>query len=319
MTGPKPRSELRKDYIQDKYVIIAPRRAARPQPPACPPPGPPAGKDCDFCPESGRQPEDIATVGPARAWRLKVKRNRYPAVTGDNPRAYGRQEVIIETPRHDQRLEELSLANIVELFDVFADRTRAISADPRIEYILIFKNTVGGAGASLGHSHCQIFATDFIPPHLLDKSEKILEYRLRCGRCPYCDVIARESAGPRLVWRDRQVVVFAPYASMYNYELWILPRRHFDNVTDMDQAEKKSWARALKAALAAVRRLGLPYNFYFHQVKHDTDQHLYMKITPRGSVWAGVEIGSGVIINPVAPEAAARYFRREFRAAGLTS
>ena len=46
-----------------------------------------------------------------------------------------------------------------------------------------------------------------------------------------------------------------------------------------------------------------------HQVIHDEDQHLYLKVIPRGSVWAGVEIGSGLIINPVSPEAAARFYR----------
>jgi len=61
--------------------------------------------------------------------------------------------------------------------------------------------------------------------------------------------------------------------------------------------------------LKKINQLDLPYNYYFHQVIHDQDQHLYMKITPRGSVWAGVEIGSGLIINPISPEVATKYFK----------
>lgn len=71
-----------------------------------------------------------------------------------------------------------------------------------------------------------------------------------------------------------------------------------------------SFAKFLKKILKKIDLLGLPYNYYFHQVINDEDQHLYMKITPRGSVWAGVEIGSGLIINPVSPEEAAKFYRK---------
>jgi UDPglucose--hexose-1-phosphate uridylyltransferase len=68
----------------------------------------------------------------------------------------------------------------------------------------------------------------------------------------------------------------------------------------------------MKRLLGGIVKLKLPYNYYFHQLVHDEDQHLYMKITPRGSVWAGLEIGSGLIINPVPPEEAAEYYRQRF-------
>ena len=138
----------------------------------------------------------------------------------------------------------------------------------------------------------------------------MFEYRLKNGSCVYCDIMTTESRGPRRVFVGEHVVAFAPFASMHNYELWILPRRHFDNITDASAAEKREWAKVLKKALAAITALGLPYNYYFHQVIQDKDQHLYMKITPRGSTWAGVEIGSGIIINPVPPEDAATYYRK---------
>jgi len=84
---------------------------------------------------------------------------------------------------------------------------------------------------------------------------------------------------------------------------------HLDNITLLSQSEKESFAKALKLILSKINLLNLPYNFYFHQVIHDEDQHLYMKIVPRGSVWAGLEIGSGVVINPVDPDEAAKFYR----------
>lgn len=288
----KTSSEIRKDYIQDKYVIIAPRRGARPHELR-------ATERCVFCPQKKSR----------GVWDVKVVPNKFPAVSLDNPKAYGTQEVVIETPRHNVHLEDMEISEIARVFEVYAERTKSISEIPKIEYILIFKNSGGRAGATLGHAHSQIFATQFLPPHLMDKSQQAQAYKLRTGRCAYCDVIARERKGSRLVLDDGLTIAFTPYASMHNYEIWILPRRHIDNITELTESERLSWATHLKRILGKISKLGLAYNYYFHQVVNDEDQHLYMKITPRGSVWAGVEIGSGLIINPVSPEEAAKYYR----------
>ncbi|OGL68192.1 hypothetical protein A3F52_05195 [Candidatus Uhrbacteria bacterium RIFCSPHIGHO2_12_FULL_47_11] len=311
-------SEIRKDYIQDKYVIIAPRRGVRPQEVAPPSPQKMVPPPCRFCPEKLDQEKYVLETGlspvPVRAkpltnWQIKVVPNKFPAVSLENPKAYGVQEVVVETPEHGKHLEELPDGHVAKLLEIYAARTEAISQSKKIEYVLIFKNSGGPAGASIQHAHSQIFATHFLPPHLFDKSQKVQAYKLRTGRCVYCDVVTRERKGPRLVFEDKQVLAFTPYASMHNYEIWILPKHHLDNITLLNDTERLSWAKILKHVLKKIDGLGLPYNYYFHQVIHDEDQHLYMKITPRGSIWAGVEIGSGLIINPVSPEDAAQYYR----------
>lgn len=306
------KSEIRKDYIQDKYVIIAPRRSRRPHDLAlsADQTSKQFDEDCQFCPHKLRDIKGVYHLGSVKDWRVKVLANKFPAVTLNNPKAYGQQEVVIETPDHTRELEDLPLDHISDLLTVYADRTKAIAKNKKIEYILIFKNNGGTAGASLQHAHSQIFATSFLPPHLADKSQRQQAYKLEKGTCVYCDVIKKEKQGPRFVWQDKNVIAFTPYASMFNYEIWIMPKRHIDNITELNTAEKLSWAKILKHSLKKISQLNLPYNYYFHQVIHDEDQHLYMKIVPRGSVWAGVEVGSGLIINPIAPEEAAKFYRQ---------
>ncbi len=306
------KAEIRRDYIQDKYVIIAPKRIKRPHDALAGAAGVFAkgiSRSCVFCQESIEK-EKILYVWPARRkWKIVVVQNLFPAISIRNPKAYGVQEVVIETRDPTTQLEDMPVSHIAEVIHTYALRTKIISENPKIQYILIFKNSGGPAGATIRHSHSQIFATDFVPPHLLDKSLRVNEYRVRRGRCVYCDTIKRERRGPRHVFEDKNVISFTPYASMHNYEVWILPKRHIDNVTELNASERRSLAGVLKSLLKKISLLGLPYNYYFHQVISDKDQHLYMKITPRGSVWAGVEIGSGVIINPVPPEDAAAYYR----------
>jgi len=308
-------SEIRKDYIQDKYVIIAPRRGARPHDTNIKKRRVevPVSENCVFCPINVNKEQAEHIVGDKKNWEFYVIKNKFPAVSLDNPKAYGTQEVVIETPDHNKHLDDHSEEHIKKLLDVYAKRTEVISKNPRIEYVLIFKNDGGSAGASLQHSHSQIFATEFLPPHLFDKSQKTQSYKLKYGTCVFCDVIAKERKSPRLIWEDKNIICFAPYASIHNYEVCILPKRHIDNVTVLNDAEKKSFAYILKRVLNAIDNLGLPYNYYFHQVINDEDQHLYMKVIPRGSVWAGVEIGSGLIINPISPEDAASFYREEIK------
>lgn len=305
-----PKSEIRKDYVQEKYVIISPQRGKRPQDFEQPQTTEKITKsNCVFCPGNLEEELVIQRYDDQKPWSMAVIKNKFPALTLDNPKAYGQQEVIIETPDHQDELEDLSEKQIAKLLEVYSDRTLAISKNKEIEYILIFKNDGGRAGASIKHAHSQIFATSFLPPHLLDKSQKVQEYKLKNGSCVYCDVIKKETKSPRFVYRDDHVAAFTPYASMHNYEVWIMPLRHLDNVTILNHDEQLSFAKALKKILIKIYKLNLPYNYYFHQVIHDEDQHLYMKVTPRGSVWAGVEIGSGIVINPISPEEAAKYYR----------
>lgn len=304
------KSEIRKDYLQDRYVLIAPRRGKRPHDIERHEILNPSKNTCVFCPQETAKKHALLTLGPKDRWYIKVIPNDFPAVSVDNPKAYGMQEVVIETPNHILELDDLPEEHIVKLFEAYAQRTRAISKNSKIEYILTFKNNGGRAGASLRHAHSQIFASAFLPPHLFDKSQKALAYRLEHHRCAYCDIIEKERASKRFIYEDEYMFAFAPYASFHNYEAWIIPRRHRDNVSDLTNTERISIAFILKHLLRKIGDLHLPYNFYFHQVIHDKDQHWYLKVTPRGSVWAGVELGSGLIINPVSPEDAAAYYRQ---------
>ena len=308
--------EIRKDYIQEKYVIIAPKRGQRPHDVERPQRLTPVKKsECVFCPERIDKIAKViiteaATKEKNEPWAIKVVANKFPAVTTNNPKAYGRQEVVVETPDHQKEIEDLSIERIAKIFEIYAQRTKAISKDKKIDYLLIFKNNGGAAGASLQHAHSQIFASEFLPPHLKDKSQRVQAYKLKHGACVYCDVVKKEGRGPRLISQDKNMIAFCPYAPMHNYEVWIMPKRHLDNITMLTQNERLSFAKLLKKILKKINKLNLPYNYYFHQVINDEDQHLYLKITPRGSVWAGVEIGSGLIINPVSPEEAARFYRK---------
>ncbi len=306
----KLQAEIRQDYIHDRAVIIAPGRAKRPnhfKEEGCAKPI--SKKDCVFCPEKVNKVKAILTVGKGKKWQIKVIKNIFPIVSTDNPKAYGQQEVIIETPDHDKEMAELPLSHIEKILEVYQKRTHVISQDKKMQYLLIFKNNGGRAGASITHAHSQVFATAFLPPHILDKLTRAQEYKIQMGTCYYCDLIVKSPKTPRFVWEDENVSCFTPYASTYNYEAWIFPKRHVDNISLLTKKEIKSMAKILDKLLEKLHKHNLPYNYYLHQAVHYNDEHFYLRISPRRNVWAGLELGSRLIANSVSPEEAAKFYR----------
>lgn len=303
-------AEIRENYIHNRTVIIAPGRADRPHN-FTPQVAPLVHKiNCPFCPEKINKVKAVHTLGSGNRKIISIK-NIFPVVSKQNDAVYGQQEVVIETPEHDIELAELSTEHIASVLKMYGQRVKELSQDKRINYILVFKNNGGKAGASIDHAHSQIFASEFIPPHVLEKLKRAEEYEIRRGECYYCRLIKKELRGPRWIGNDGNVAAFTPYASNYNYESWILTRRHIDNVSDLNVHERNSMAKYLKKIIAKLNAINLPYNLYLHQVVHYKDEHLYFRVCPRKATWAGLELGSRLVVNAVAPEEAAKFYREK--------
>ncbi|MCF7820307.1 MAG: galactose-1-phosphate uridylyltransferase [Candidatus Pacebacteria bacterium] len=307
----KIKSEIRKDYLFNDYVIITPSRSKRPRD-VKPETGVSSNSNnCPFCPKNLNQKNIIDIVKKGKKdWQAISIENIFPAVTLNNSRAYGQQEVIIETPKHDTQLGELNLKEIKALLNLYQKRTKKIAENKKINYILIFKNQGAKAGASLKHSHSQVFATKIIPHELSEEASLTQDYLIKNRACPYCDIIKKELKTPRKIFEDKHFAVIAPFASKYHYEAWVLPKRHLDNISLLTNNELDSLAKCLKLILSKLKKDNLDYNFFLHNVVPDKNQHFYIKIQPRDSVWAGVELGSGLVINSVSPEQAAKYYKK---------
>ena len=310
-----PRSEIRIDYVHDRQVIIAPGRALRPhdnQPTASAAPVDP--ENDVFSPERLRGVKPLMTLGGKKNWRIKVINNIFPVVSPDNPNAYGYQEVVVETPEYGIELATLSEAHIADLLRVYSQRVRALQRDKKVRYIIVFKNNGGRAGATINHAHSQIFASNYVPPHIVTRRTRAMEHQILHNRDYYSDLLIREENGPRWIASGNYVCALTPYASVYNYEAWIMPWRRVDNVGQLNNNEMREMAKYLKNMLMSLNRAGLPYNYYMHQVVGDRFEHLYLRISPRRDVWAGIELGSRLVVNTVSPESAAEFYRQGFKA-----
>ncbi len=303
-------SEIRKHYFLERYVIISPKRGKRPHKILKVEMTEEETKSCFFCPKELDDRKHVFQILDNRGgWLVKVVENKYPALTLNNPKAYGRQEVVIDTPDHRKELHELSVDHIVKVIDAYIQRNQELSKIDGINYVLVFKNEGGKAGASVMHSHSQIYALPLVPPMIEEETLAIDRYIIEKNSCPFCDIISGEQNGPRVAWEDKNFIVICPFASESPYGAWFMPKRHVNNIDNLKEGEKKSLAKALKTILKKVDDLDMSYNYFFHDSLSCEDQHMTLKLAPRPNVWAGLELGTGIIINTVSPEDAAKYYR----------
>ncbi len=317
--------ELRKDYIFDRWVIVNTERAKRPkdfikQHPKIKDHGP-----CPFCPGNEKMtPPEIARVNEKGEWILRVFENKFPAVTSEgNPEvrtegdfftsgnAFGKHEVLVETPRHNQKFYELPVETIAKYLQLLFKRRDALYKVPGIKFVAMFKNHGLEAGTSLAHEHTQMIAYNRLPANIEREIKAITTYHRKHRKCPYCRVLELERKGPRRIVENDSFLAFTPYASIFEFEIGIFSKRHVDSFSRLNEKERNDLAELLKKILSKLAELQAPYNMYFHEAPKGKKHHIHVKIVPRLITWGGFEHCTGCIINTVSPEHAAEFFREE--------
>ncbi len=334
--------ELRKDPLVDRWVIIAAERGRRPTPepddlePAPNNPFTPGHED--------RTPPEVFAIRPPGSapntpgWSVRVVPNRFPALQVEGQTApaadglydrlngIGAHEVIIESPRHDVDLCDLSADHVGLVLTAYGERIRDLRRDFRMRYHMVFRNKGRRAGATIRHPHSQLIGTPVIPPVPKAKLAAAREYYRQKERCLFADLIDQERrSGARVVLETAHHLVLAPYASRLPFELVVYPLRQCHDFVELADDEQADLAELLIGVLGKLRdaladppyqmmlcnapnttaRLGRPD--YWGTLAYDWRWHL--EIVPRLEVTAGFETATGLYINPVAPEEAAAYLR----------
>jgi len=327
-------SELRKDPIVGRWVIIAPDRAKRPMSPKSEA-FVPGGGLCPFCAgQEQNTPFEILAYRDRGSkpndpnWRVRVVPNKFPAlgIEGnlnkrgegiyDKMNGIGAHEVIIECPHHEVSMANLTEENIREVLWVYRDRLVDLKKDPRLVYGMLFKNVRVAGGASLEHSHSQLIVPPIVPINVWEEMTGALEFFDYRGRCIFCDMIHQElSAERRVVVDTPNFVSFTPFASRFPFETWLLPKAHNSHYENIQKNEVEELGTLLKTILMKIETvLDRPaYNYIIHTSPFDTRElphyHWHIEIIPRLTRVAGFEWGTGFYINQVAPEEAAAFLR----------
>jgi UDPglucose--hexose-1-phosphate uridylyltransferase len=200
--------------------------------------------------------------------------------------------------------------------EVWGDRYRRLGAISEVQYVMPFENRGVEVGVTLHHPHGQIYAYPFVPPIPARELASQLDFFASNGRGLLEDLINKElSDSRRLLYSTDGAVAFMPACARYSYEVWVAPRRPVPSVADLDAAERREFARALKTVLMKYDKLWdkpFPYVMVFHQAPTDgqphPEAHLHVEFYPayrmRGRLkyLAGSELGAGVFTADTLPE-----------------
>lgn len=262
-------------------------------------------------------------------WELQIVENKFPALQHRNVCAIagrhgpyftmggvGHHDLLI-TRDHDLNFPHLSERQALQVFQAFRDRYLMLAGDGCMAYLSIFHNWGEKAGASVYHPHYQLIALPIIPPDVWHSLLGSMEYFAGHKKCVHCVMIDWEcKEKTRIVYENEGAIVIAPFVSRRPFEVRVFPKKHlpyFENTLDADLV---GVVDALQAALRRVeKRLGDPdYNFFIHTapMKNKVDYepyHWHIEIISKVSTPAGFELGTGIDINVINPNLAAKVLR----------
>ena len=320
-------SQLRLNPLTGRWVTVSGDRADRPS--AFYPRTPEVENlegPCPFCP--GNEAETapaLATYGPDGHWLVRVVPNRYPAFSGrealvvqnlgpvwTQAPAHGIHEVLVVTPGHDGSWADLDDAQVAVVMGALRDRMEEHSTASGVRYTQAIVNHGREAGASVHHPQAQILGIPFVPKDISDEEAGFARF---AGGCLMCTTIEAEvEAGYRTVLEDDLAVVLCPFWSGTPYELLVIPRAHEAHLEAAKPPDLAGVGRALRSMLARLRDLvgDVAYNVVFHTSphRHDKPFHWHVHVLPKLTTRAGFELGTGVLVNVVPPEAAALHLNR---------
>jgi UDPglucose--hexose-1-phosphate uridylyltransferase len=275
-----------------------------------------------------RTPPELYAVrpngGPANSggWAVRVVPNLYPALTPDAPApepqanpdrfwagpARGAHEVIINAPDPVTSLAHLSVEQVSAAMEVWRER---MHAHPEAACLHVIVNERTEAGASLPHTHAQLYALDFVPAMIARERERFGAYATRTmGGNLLADLVQEEvRRRERIVAIDGESVLMAPYGARFPFQLMIAPRTPRMRFED-DGPVAASMLHGALGRLARRFGAGPPLNLWVRTAPSGAEHFCWrIDIVPRLTYIAGLELGAGVNLNIVSPERAAAELR----------
>jgi UDPglucose--hexose-1-phosphate uridylyltransferase len=317
-------NQLRLDPLTGRWVVVNTDRADRPKAFSARAASTQADTSgpCPFCP--GNENERDATLellDDNGNWQVRVVPNLYPAFEGSAPfvvtnrgpvftqaTAGGIHEVIVFSPDHDVPWPDLTDEQTTLVMQAISDRMAAHASVPGLRYSQAIVNSGREAGASIEHPHGQLLGMSFVPREVVEEQAGFARFSGRCLLCTTMD--AEENVGYRVVYSDERVMVICPFWSGAPYEMLVIPRDHDPHLHHSPAPDLVAIGRALRISLSALKKSvgDVSYNLVFHSAPYRAPEpfHWHVHIVPKLTTVAGFELGTGVLINIVNPEEAAR-------------
>lgn len=235
----------------------------------------------------------------------------------------GTCRVVCFSPRHDLTLARMTVPEIKNVVDVWAEQYIEIGSLPYVNYVQIFENRGEIMGCSNPHPHGQIWANQSIPnePHKEQESQKAYAEKYRA--CLLCDYLQLEiNIATRTVVENAHFFAVVPFWAVWPFEVLLISKRHTGDIGSLDLAERNGLADIFKQLTTRYDNLfqtSFPYSMGFHQSPTDgaehPEWHLHAHFFPpllRSATIRKFMVGYEMLASPqrdITPETAAAALR----------
>jgi len=295
--------------LSKKWVILAPRRAKRPDiakgaEPICP-----------FCLGREIDEKEVYRVGGKAGdsnWQIRVVPNKYPFAPI--------HEVIIHSGDHHKNFDELPLHQVELIIKTY--RQRYLTHQKKGQ-VFIFHNRGEGGGESLPHPHTQLAV---IPLDIkMDIARLSESASFNSGPQPISWPASPSQGGSTNSTIDSEesgnlkhqstvltphFYLFCPKTSQWPDEVWIAPKkrgRAFSEITDGEVADLAYTISRLVQIFNLRHGNDFPFNFYIYP-----GGDWYLRIIPRVKMLGGFELGTGIYVNTQDPNKTIEFIKEHF-------
>jgi UDPglucose--hexose-1-phosphate uridylyltransferase len=235
--------------------------------------------------------------------------SRFAQVAMSSARAAGSWRTIVAPPGEHRPLHQVG-----EVAEAMIGAARSALREARTagqtDYLQVVQNWGAQAGARTNHLCLDLYDLPLIPHRVAEELGGAARFVIREGECPWCRLVREETTRTRarLVWEDDASVAFAPWGSRSPFEVWVVPRAHQADFGAASDADVQATTRALRNVLGRLGGSldGPPYNLVLHTAplreRVDATFHWHWELHPRLREIAGLELGTGLPVNPVSPE-----------------
>lgn len=189
----------------------------------------------------------------------------------------GTCRVICFSPRHDLTLARMSVLEIKNVVDLWAQQYAELGSDPRTNYVQIFENRGEIMGCSNPHPHCQIWTNETIPNEPRKEQEHQRAHAKQRNSCLLCDYLALEKKeGTRIVCENDDFLALVPFWAVWPFETLLLTKSHARDLSALSDAARSNLADILKRLTTRYDNLfevSFPYSMGFHQAPTDNEPH----------------------------------------------
>ncbi len=282
------------DPINKNWVVMAPRRAKRPDESKG------TATVCPFCPGNEVPEEEVyripslASQGESlQGWQVRVIRNKFPFAPI--------HEVIIHSPDHHKNFDTLPLQQIIDILKTY--QKRYLLHQDRGQ-VYIFHNRGEMGGESLPHPHSQLTV---IPQEVVADIPKL-----------------SQQIDSEFIIHNSEFFLMCPKVSQWPDEVWIVPastrsrsstrgggpnerNKSFGEITEGEIADLATTLQRLIQLFDIRYKKEFPFNFYIYP-----GSDWYLRLIPRIKTLGGFELGTNIYVNTQDPKETIAFLQKHF-------